>query len=91
MAYEFNGIELEEIDETDKKELNITYGVKIKTITNENYIDYAKELEGGVILSVDGIKVKNIDEISSYLKRKNNTRAQYQIITKSKQIYKVIM
>lgn len=91
LAYEFNGIELEEIDETDKKELNITYGVKIKTITNENYIDYAKELEGGVILSVDGIKVKNIDEISSYLKRKNNTRAQYQIITKSKQIFKVIM
>jgi serine protease Do len=91
LGFEFNGIELEEIDETDKKELNITYGVKIKSITNENYIDYAKELEGGIIISVDGMKAKNIDEISNYLKRKNNSRVQYQIITKNKQIYKVIM
>jgi serine protease Do len=91
LSFEFNGIELEEINETDKKELNITYGVKIKSITNENYLDYAKELEGGVILSVDGIKAKNIDEISSYLKRKNNARAQYQIITRNKQLYRIIM
>ena len=91
LGFEFNGIELEEIDDLDKKELNITYGVKIKSITNENYLEYAKELEGGIILSVDGMKVKNIDEISSYLKRKNNSRAQYQIVTKNKQVYKIIM
>jgi Do/DeqQ family serine protease len=91
LGFEFNGIELEEIDDSDKKELNITYGVKIKAITNENYLEYAEELKGGVILSVDGMKVRNIDEISSYLKRKKNTRAQYQIVTKNKQVYKVIM
>ena len=30
LAFEFNGIELEEINENDKKEMNITYGIKIK-------------------------------------------------------------
>lgn len=91
LAYEFNGIELEDIDSKDKKELNISYGVKIKAITNQNYADYAKELEGSIILSIDGIKANNIDEISGYLNRKKGTKAQYQIITKNKQLYKIIM
>lgn len=91
LSFSFNGLELEEIDDSDKKELDITYGVKIKEVTNENYLEYAEELKGAVILSVDGIKVKTIDDISSYLKKKNIARAQYKIITKNKQIYRIIM
>ena len=91
LAYEFNGIELEDIDTNDKKEFKVDYGVKIKSITNENYQDYAKELEGSVIISIDGMKAENVDKVSSYLNRKKSSKAQYQIITKKKQIVRIIM
>lgn len=91
LAYEFNGIELEDIDTNDKKEFKIDFGVKIKNITNENYLDYAKELEGSIILSIDGVKADNVDKVSSYLTRKKGSKAQYQIITKNKQILRIIM
>ncbi|WP_320814449.1 S1C family serine protease [Flavobacterium sp.] len=91
LAFEYNGIELEDIDTNDKKEFKIDYGVKIKNITNENYLDYAKELEGSIIMSIDGMKAENIDKVSSYLNRKKGSKAQYQIITKNKQIVRIIM
>jgi len=91
LAYEFNGIELEDIDTNDKKEFKIDFGVKIKNITNENYLDYAKELEGSIILSIDGVKADNVDKVSSYLTRKKGSKAQYQIITRNKQILRIIM
>ncbi len=91
LVYEFNGIELEDIDANDKKEFNIDFGVKIKSITNENYADYAKELEGSIIMSIDGVKAENVDKVSSHLNRKKSSRAQYQIITKNKQIVRIIM
>lgn len=91
LAYEFNGIEFEDIDTNDKKEFKIDFGVKIKNITNENYLDYAKELEGSIIMSIDGMKAENVDKVSSYLNRKKVSKAQYQIITKNKQIVRIIM
>jgi Do/DeqQ family serine protease len=91
LAYEFNGIELEDIDSNDKKNFKIDFGVKIKNITNENYLDYANELEGSIIMSIDGMKAENVDKVSSYLNRKKGSKAQYQIITKNKQIVRIIM
>jgi Do/DeqQ family serine protease len=91
LAYEFNGIELEDIDSNDKKNFKIDFGVKIKNITNENYLDYANELEGSIIMSIDGMKAENVDKVSGYLNRKKGSKAQYQIITKNKQIVRIIM
>ena len=91
LAYEFNGIELEDIDSNDKKNFKIDFGVKIKNITNENYLDYANELEGSIIMSIDGLKAENVDKVSGYLNRKKGSKAQYQIITKNKQIVRIIM
>lgn len=91
LVYEFNGIEFEDLDANDKKEFKVNYGVKIKNITNENYLDYAKELEGSIILSIDGMKTENVETASSYLNRKKGTKAQYQIITKNKQVMRIIM
>jgi len=38
---EFKGIELENIDAADKKKFKLDYGVKIKSITNENLAKYS--------------------------------------------------
>ncbi|WP_288983812.1 trypsin-like peptidase domain-containing protein [uncultured Flavobacterium sp.] len=91
LNYEFNGIEFEDIDASDKKQLNIKEGIKIKSISNPEYAEYKDILEGAVILSIDGQKAKDMETVSSYLAKKENQKARYQIITKTGQMYSIIM
>jgi serine protease Do len=76
---------------TDKKRFNLKEGIKIKKLNNPDYIEYAESLEGAIILSVDGVKAKDVETISNYLSRKENTKARYQIITQNGQRYSIIM
>jgi S1-C subfamily serine protease len=91
LNYEFNGIEFEDIDAADKKKFRIKEGVKIKAIANPEYAEYSNFLNGAIILSIDGQKAKDMETVSSYLAKKENQKAQYQIITKSGQLYSIIM
>ena len=91
LNYEFNGIAFEDIDAADKKRFNLKEGIKIKKLNNPDYIEYAESLEGAIILSVDGVKAKDVETISNYLSRKENTKARYQIITQNGQRYNIIM
>jgi Do/DeqQ family serine protease len=91
LNYEFNGIAFEDIDAADKKRFNLKEGIKIKKLNNPDYIEYADSLEGAIILSVDGVKAKDVETISNYLSRKENTKARYQIITQNGQRYNIIM
>ncbi|NHM04005.1 Do family serine endopeptidase [Flavobacterium celericrescens] len=91
LNYEFNGIEFEDIDASDKKQLNIKEGIKIKSISNPEYAEYKDILEGAVILNIDGQKAKDMETVSSYLAKKENQKARYQIITKTGQMYSIIM
>jgi Do/DeqQ family serine protease len=91
LNYEFNGIEFEDIDAADKKKFRIKEGVKIKAIANPEYAEYSNLLNGAIILSIDGQKAKDMETVSSYLAKKENQKAQYQIITKSGQLYSIIM
>lgn len=91
LNYEFNGIEFEDLDSTDKKQFNLKEGVKIKSITNSEYGEYADMLKGAIIVSIDGQKVKDMEAVSSYLAKKENQKARYQIITRSGQLYSIIM
>jgi Do/DeqQ family serine protease len=91
LNYEFNGIEFEDIDAADKKKFRIKEGVKIKAIANPEYAEYSNLLNGAIILSIDGQKAKDMETVSSYLAKKENQKAQYQIITKNGQLYSIIM
>lgn len=91
LNYEFNGIEFEDIDAADKKKFRIKEGVKIKTLSNPEYAEYSNLLNGAIILSIDGQKAKDMETVSSYLAKKENQKAQYQIITKNGQLYSIIM
>lgn len=59
--YQFNGFELEELTSEDMQQLGIDYGVKIKNITNKDYERYADELQGAIILTINGTKVKDLE------------------------------
>ncbi|MFT5753892.1 MAG: serine protease Do [Flavobacterium sp.] len=91
LNYEFNGIEFEDIDATDKKQFRISEGIKIKKINNPEYTEYSEILDGAIILSIDGQKIKDMETASSYLAKKENQKARYQIISKNGQIYSIIM
>jgi Do/DeqQ family serine protease len=89
---EFKGIELENIDAADKKIFNINYGVKIKSISNENLVRYSTELKGSIILSIDNVKAKDIETVSRLLNNKEeNQSIRLEMINKSGEVFRVII
>ena len=90
LILEANGIEFEDISNDDKKENNIDYGVRIKTIKNPGIMEYAEALQGSIVLTVDGRKAEDAEKITSYIKSKRNPRSQYKLITTDGQLIQVI-
>ncbi len=92
IAYEFNGIEFEDIDKNDKDNYNISSGVKIKSISNPDYSEYAEDLIGSIVIRVDNIKAKDMETVSSYLSKKDETsKSRYEIIARNGRVYRLIL
>lgn len=89
---EFKGIELENIDAADKKRFNLDYGVKIKSITNENLAQYSNELKGNIILSIDNVKAKDIESVSKLLNKKDEGQSvRLEMINKNGEVFRIII
>lgn len=89
---EFKGIELEDIDATDKKKFHISSGVRIKEITNENLRPYYDELKGNIILSIDNVKASDVETVSRILSTKNeNQSVSIEMINKMGQRIRIII
>jgi len=89
---EFKGLELENIDATDKKRFHLVNGVKIKSITNENLKQYEEDLKGNIILSIDNVKIKDIESASKILNNKGeNESIQMEMINKRGEIIRIII
>ena len=89
---EFKGIELENIAAAEKTRFNLDGGVKIKSITNENLKQYEEELKGNIILSIDNVKVKNIESAAKLLNNKSeNQSVQMEMINKRGEIIRIII
>jgi serine protease Do len=89
---EFKGIELENIESADKSRFHMDRGVKIKSITNENLKQYEEELRGNIILSIDNIKIKDLESASKLLNNKSeNQSVQMEMINKRGEIIRIII
>jgi S1-C subfamily serine protease len=89
---EFKGMELENINANDKKKFNLSYGVKIKSITNENLRQYEDELKGNIILSIDNEKAKDVETVSKLLNKKEESQSvRIEMINKNGEILKIII
>jgi Do/DeqQ family serine protease len=89
---EFKGLELENIDATDKKRFRLNYGVKIKAITNENLKQYETELLGNIILSIDNVKATDIETVSKLLNNKEeNQSIRIEMINQNGEIFRIII
>lgn len=89
---EFKGLELENIDASDKRKFKIDYGVRIKEINNENLKPYYDQLKGGIILSVDNVKATDVESVSRILNKKDeNQNISIQMINKIGQVIQIIL
>ncbi|HWR94367.1 MAG TPA: trypsin-like peptidase domain-containing protein [Flavobacterium sp.] len=89
---EYKGIEFENITESDKKKFRIDYGVKIKSLNNENLNQYANDLNGGIILSIGNIKAEDVETVSKILSNINdNQSVQIEMITTNGQLIRLIL
>ena len=89
---EIKGIELENIDDTDKKRFHLENGVKIKSISNENLKQYEEELKGNIILSIDNVKIKDIESASKILNNKTDSESiQMEMLNKRGEIIRIII
>jgi serine protease Do len=69
---DFYGLELEYIDATDKKKFRIDKGVRIKAIKNRQLSHYREELEGSIILSIEGNDINDVESVSKQFENKPN-------------------
>ena len=89
---EFKGIELENIDLADKKKFKLDYGVKIKSISNENLAQYSDELIGNIILSIDNVKATNVETVSKILNNKDEKQSiRIEMINKNGEVMRIII
>ncbi|MFE3868678.1 trypsin-like peptidase domain-containing protein [Flavobacterium sp. LS2P90] len=89
---EFKGMELENINANDKKKFNLTYGVKIKALTNENLRQYENELKGNIILSIDNEKAQDVETVSKLLNKKEESQSiRIEMINKNGQLLQIII
>jgi S1-C subfamily serine protease len=89
---EFKGIELENLDAMDKKKFKLDYGVKIKAVNNENLVQYAEELKGNIILSIDNVKATNIESVSKLLSKKDESQSvRLEMVNKNGEVIRIII
>ena len=89
---DFKGMELENIDASDKKKFNIENGVKIKSISSENLRQYEEELNGNIIISIDNIKIKDLETASQLLNKKDESQSvQIEMINKNGERIRIIL
>jgi serine protease Do len=89
---EFKGLELEDLDVSDKKKFKIDYGVKIKDITSESLKPYYDQLKGNIILKVDNQQATDVETVSNFMNRKGeNKSVNIQMINKMGQLIQIII
>jgi S1-C subfamily serine protease len=89
---EFKGLELENIEATDKKKYKIDYGVRIKEINNDQLRPYYDQLKGNIILSVDNVKATDVETLSRFLNKKDeNKSVNIQMINRLGQVIQIIL
>lgn len=89
---DFKGLELQNIDGNEKKKFKIEYGVRITEVTNPNLQQYADELKGSIILSIDNVKATDVETVSRALINKDeNQSVSIQMINKLGQVIRIII
>ncbi|MFY7739905.1 MAG: trypsin-like peptidase domain-containing protein [Flavobacterium sp.] len=89
---DFKGLELENLTDADKKNFRIDYGVKIKEVSNERLLPYKDELEGSIILDINGVKASDVETVSRATNNANESQGtSVKLMTKNGQVMRIII
>ncbi|GEC77972.1 trypsin-like peptidase domain-containing protein [Flavobacterium aquatile] len=89
---EFKGLELENLSAADKKNFRIDYGVKIKEVNNERLEPYKEELQGSIILDINGVKATDVETVSRATNNADeNQGTSVKLMTKNGQVMRIII
>ncbi|OYU85197.1 MAG: serine protease [Flavobacterium sp. BFFFF2] len=89
---ELKGLELINIDGADKKKFRVAGGVKISAINNPNYKAFENQLKGSIIISIDNVKVTDVESVRQIISGKDDSQNFIvQIIDPSGQLIQIIL
>ena len=88
----YEGLELEDLSAAEKKALKINYGIRIKEISDGEFMPYYDELKDGIILTINNTKATDITTVTEILSRKGpNDRVKVEMLTKNREVVRFIM
>lgn len=88
----FRGIELENLSSADKQKLQISSGVKIKSVENPRLAEVQRDLVGGVILKINNIPVTDVQQVNKLIGSQEESKViQLEILTNSRQLVRIIL
>jgi serine protease Do len=91
-AAEFKGIQLENLDPSDKKMFKTNYGVKITDINNDRLNQYADDLKGAIILNIGNVQATDVETVSKLLSGIGDDQSvQLDVITRNDQRVRIII
>ncbi len=91
-SFTYDGLELEDVSDAEKKQLKIDYGVKIKEITDEEWMPYYDELKDGIILRIGNMKAMDIESVSKVLESKRpNQKIRVEMLTKAGRVVQFLI
>jgi len=91
-SFSYDGLELEDVSDAEKRELKIDYGVKIKEITDEEWMPYYDELKNGIILRIGNMKAVDIESVSKVLENKRpNQKIRVEMLTKAGRVVQFLI
>lgn len=91
-TFSYNGFEFENITPEEKANYKINYGIKITKVNNKKFLPYKDELENSVLLSINNVKVKTIDDARQLLsKQSENQNIKIDIINPSGEYIRLLI
>lgn len=90
--FDFNGFELEDLSTQELNNLNLNYGVRIKKVTNKNYLAYKEELEGSILLTINKNKISNTQIANKILDNSSSTsRFRLEVLNTQGELIRILL
>jgi len=91
-SFNYEGLELEDLSAAEKKALKINYGIRIKDISDGQFMPYYDELKDGIILTINNTKATDINTVTEILSRRGpNDRVKVEMLTRNREVVRFIM
>ncbi|WP_010252975.1 trypsin-like peptidase domain-containing protein [Myroides injenensis] len=88
----YNGFEFEELSPQEKETHQINYGLKIVSVNNSRFKPYKDELEGGILLAINGVKISSASQAQEILTQlETNSKTKLEIISSNGDLIRLLI